>query len=127
MNAMAKDDKPRGRPSSARNGMVRPLIRRFMKELGWDWFPTMSIGSGTTVHLCAEELPPSRLVVSCSKHLTAVIDGVIHDTHDPSRLGTRCVYGYWMKSPARRASFVAGPTGVVQEAGRLPNAAQDRS
>jgi hypothetical protein len=23
------------------------------------------------------------------------IDGVIHDTHDPSRNGTRFVYGYW--------------------------------
>jgi hypothetical protein len=26
-----------------------------------------------------------------------VIDGVIHDTFDPSRGGTRCVYGYWIK------------------------------
>jgi hypothetical protein len=26
-----------------------------------------------------------------------VIDGVIHDTHDCSRGGTRCVYGYWRK------------------------------
>jgi len=24
-----------------------------------------------------------------------VIDGVIFDTHDPSRRGTRCVYGIW--------------------------------
>ena len=22
-------------------------------------------------------------------------DGVVHDTYDPSRDGTRCVYGYW--------------------------------
>lgn len=41
------------------------------------------------------ELPPGRLVVSVSKHLTAVVDGVIHDRYDPSRDGTRCVYGYW--------------------------------
>jgi len=34
-------------------------------------------------------------VVACSKHYTAVIDGVIHDTHDPSRDGTRAVYGYY--------------------------------
>ncbi len=38
-----------------------------------------------------------RLIVSVSKHMTAVIDGVIHDTHNPSRDGTRCVYGYWTK------------------------------
>jgi hypothetical protein len=27
----------------------------------------------------------------------AVIDGVIHDTYDPSRDGKRCVYGYFTK------------------------------
>jgi len=41
------------------------------------------------------ELPTGRLVVSLSRHYTAVLDGVIHDTHDPQRNGTRCVYGYW--------------------------------
>jgi hypothetical protein len=35
-----------------------------------------------------------------SKHYCAVIDGVIHDTSDPSRDGTRCVYGYWIKETA---------------------------
>jgi hypothetical protein len=38
-----------------------------------------------------------RLIVRCSKHTTAVIDGIIHDTHDPSRGGTRCVYDYFTK------------------------------
>jgi hypothetical protein len=70
--------------------------------LGWVWTPTMQIGSGCTVHLRADELPPGRLVVSVSKHLTAVIDGVIHDTHDCSRRGTRCVYGYWQPPDVRR-------------------------
>jgi hypothetical protein len=55
----------------------------------------MKIGQGTTVHLRTEELPTGRLVVRLSGHLCAVIDGVIHDTHDPSRQGTRCVHGYW--------------------------------
>ena len=114
LNVAAKQDAPHGRPSSARGGVARPIIRRFMKELGWDWFPTMIIGSGTTVHLRGEELPSGRLVVSCSKHLTAVIDGVIHDTHDPSRGGTRCVYGYWIHArPPRRPMFVAGRTSVT--------------
>lgn len=112
LNSAAKSEQQRGRVSSARNGMARPTIRRFMKELGWEWFPTTTIGSGTTVHLRAEELPAGRLVVSCSKHLTAVIDGVIHDTHDPSRDGTRCVYGYWTKTPDRQARFVAGRSGI---------------
>lgn len=115
LNAAAKDEKPRGRPSSARNGMARPTIRSFMKDLGWEWVPTMSIGSGTTVHLRGDELPHGRLVVSCSKHLTAMIDGVIHDTHDPSRNGTRCVYGYW-RDPrdlsTNKARFAAGRGGI---------------
>ena len=55
----------------------------------------MSIGSGCKVHLRADELPSGRLIVSLANHVVAVIDGVLHDTHDSSRDGTRCVYGYW--------------------------------
>ncbi len=87
--------------SNARTGVYRTSIRRVMKTLGWVWTPTMQIGSGCTVHLRADELPQGRLVVSVSKHLTAVIDGVIHDTHDCSRRGTRCVYGYWQPPDVR--------------------------
>ena len=66
-----------------------------MAELGFVWTPTMAIGQGCTVHLRADELPKGNLIVSVSSHFVAMIDGVIHDTHDPSRQGTRCVYGYW--------------------------------
>jgi hypothetical protein len=83
--------------SSARTGVYKDTTRRLLESLGWRWTPTMQIGSGCTVHLRSDELPSGRLVVSVSKHLTAVIDGVVHDTHDPSRRGTRCVYGYWMR------------------------------
>ncbi len=86
--------------SSARSGMFKPTIRRYLTRLGWLWTPTMAIGSGCTVHLRADELPSGRLIVALSRHLVAVIDGMIHDTHDPSRGGTRCVYGYWQE-PAR--------------------------
>ena len=88
--------------SNARTGVYKVSIKRIMKQLGWVWTPTMQIGSGCTVHLRADELPPGRLVVSVSKHLTAVIDAVIHDTHDCSRRGTRCVYGYWQPPDVRR-------------------------
>jgi hypothetical protein len=86
--------------SNARTGVYKSTIRRLMNSLGWVWTPTMQIGSGCTVHLRPDELPRGPLVVSVSKHLTAVIDGVIHDTHDCSRRGTRCVYGYWQPGPA---------------------------
>jgi hypothetical protein len=87
--------------SNARTGVYKTSIKRVMKSLGWVWTPTMQIGSGCTVHLRPDELPSGRLIVSVSKHLTAVIDGVIYDTHDCSRRGTRCVYGYWQPPSTR--------------------------
>jgi hypothetical protein len=62
-----------------------------------EWVPTMAIGSGCQHHLRADQLPGGRLVVCLSGRLTAVVDGVVHDTQDPSRWGTRCVYGYFRK------------------------------
>ena len=81
--------------SNARTGVRKSTIRKMMQDLGFVWTPTMKIGSGCKVHLIESELPEGRLVVQVSKHITAVLDKVIHDTYDPSRDGTRCVYGYW--------------------------------
>ena len=79
-----------------------------MCDLGFTWVPTMHVGKGCATHLSHGELPMGRLVVRLSKHTAAVVDGVIHDTFDPSRetevteadgsvrLTHRCVYGYWV-------------------------------
>lgn len=83
--------------SNARSGVYPKAVRRYMESIGWRWTPTMQVGSGCKVHLRADELPPGRLVVNVSKHYVAVIDGVIHDTFDSSRGGTRCVYGYHLE------------------------------
>lgn len=91
--------------SSARTGVYRQTTKRYLQSLGWRWTPTMGIGTGCKVHLKADELPKGRLLVSLSRHLCAVIDGVVHDTHDPSRGGTRCVYGYW-EPPLDKVSTV---------------------
>ena len=99
-----RNSKRRSRKSSARTGVHKPSLRRYMAGLGYQWTPTMHIGSGCTVHLRDGELPPGRLLVSVSRHITAVVDGVIHDIHDPSRDGTRCVYGYWMRAAAAKAN-----------------------
>jgi len=97
INLLAKAERPRGKGkrSSAREGVWPRTLGKLLAEEGFEWTPTMSIGSGTTVHLRADELPSGRLVVRCSKHYTAVVEGVVHDTHDPTREGTRAVYGYW--------------------------------
>tara|TARA_B100002019_G_C21220864_1_gene574656 strand:+ start:604 stop:1038 length:435 start_codon:yes stop_codon:yes gene_type:complete len=88
------------RKRSARNGIhtTRKWFKDYMVSLGFIWVPTMQIGSGCKVHLKADELPAGRLVCNVSRHMCAVIDGVLHDTHDCSRDGTRCVYGYWIYS-----------------------------
>jgi len=91
-NSMGKRTASRGIFTNA------TVFKRYMAHLGFVWTPTMQIGSGCKVHLRSGELPKGRLIVKVSKHLTAVIDGVIHDTHDPSRRGTRCVYGYWRRA-----------------------------
>lgn len=107
---------------SARDGVhvKRKWFKDYMTRLGWVWVPTMGIGTGCRVHLNEKELPLGRLIVSVSKHYTAVIDHVIRDMHDPQRqsspifgseialdgagnrrnvivgwTGERCVYGYW--------------------------------
>ena len=87
------------RSRSARNGVSvkRKWFKDYMQSLGFTWTPTMFIGSGCKTHLRADELPTGRIIVSLSKHYAAVIDGVLHDTYDCSRNGTRCVYGYWSK------------------------------
>lgn len=105
INDMAKCErrsKRRAGRSHARTGVHRATMRRIMAALGWHWTPTMKIGEGCTVHLSADELPAGRIIVSLSRHYAAVIDGELHDTHDCSREGTRCVYGYWSE-PGRGA------------------------
>lgn len=109
INALAKTERTgkrkRGK-SSARNGVYKGTYRNYLTSIGWQWIPTMQIGSGCKVHLVDGELPTGRLIVGVSKHLTTVIDGIIHDTFDPQRstiivedgiqrIAGRCVYGYW--------------------------------
>jgi|SRR5215469_7951192 len=94
----ARQEKLKRRRKSPRTGVPKNAIRKYMTALGWQWTPTMQIGSGCKVHLRADELPAGRLVVYVSRHVVAVIDGVLHDTYDSSRDGERCVYGYWRAS-----------------------------
>jgi hypothetical protein len=130
VNALAGTERnskrKRGR-SNARTGVHKNIAHRLAYNLAHEygfwpeglpgtrlWVPTMFIGQGCKVHLKDGELPMGRLVCNLSRHYAAVIDGVIHDTHDPQRpeddfhwygddgkvthvthYGGRCVYGYW--------------------------------
>jgi hypothetical protein len=82
---------------SARNGISKKAYKKYLADQGFNWTPTMHVGQGTTVHLKREELPMGKLLVSVSRHMVAVIDGVVYDSHDSTRGGSRAVYGYWTK------------------------------
>lgn len=102
LNRLAKNERITARKpkrSSARNGVYRRLYHRYLTDiLEWQWVPTSGSAPVASVHLCVAELPDCpRLIVRLSRHLTAVVDGVIQDTYDPSRNGTRRVYGYYHK------------------------------
>lgn len=101
INEIARRHERRGKVkrgiSNARTGVYPENMKRLMRLYGFLWVPTMGIGTGCQVHLRAGELPSGHLVVSLSKHYSAVIDGVLYDTGDVSREGTRCVYGYWIE------------------------------
>jgi len=72
------------------------LFKDYMKLNGFEWTPTMQIGSGCRVHVRASELPKKgRFVLRLSKHAAALVDGILMDAYDCSRDGTRAVYGYW--------------------------------
>jgi hypothetical protein len=115
LNALAKGErrgKKKRKISSARDGVFSQTLRRYMEHLGWGWQPTMQIGSGCTVHLRDGELPGGRLIVCLSRHVSAVVDGVIHDLYDPTRGGSRCVYGYFYQpQPGAAEQAIAQPAG----------------
>jgi hypothetical protein len=87
----------RKRGNSPRLGVNRKIYEPYLISLGFEWISIMGIGKGCTVHVRPDELPKGRLVLSLSRHLTAYVDGILHDTYDCSREGTRCVYGYFQK------------------------------
>jgi hypothetical protein len=78
----------------ADHGCADEVYGPYLESLGWKHTSTPSRNPGK-VHLRADELPPGRLVVKISRHLVAVIDGVIHDLSDCGRSGRVHVKGYW--------------------------------
>lgn len=101
INDYAKSEhitKRKKKKSNARNGVYKGTEKRILTELGWKWKPTMEIGKGCQCHLRANEIPMDKTIIcQVSKHLTVVKNGVINDTYNCSREGTRCVYGIWYK------------------------------
>jgi len=85
----------RGR-NHPRTGMRKSTLERFLRALGWRWTPTHRVGARPRRRLNRLDLPAGRVIVAMARHVCAVVDGVIYDTHDPSRGGRRLVYGFWV-------------------------------
>lgn len=102
INELAKSERTGKRKrgiSNARNGVYNSTTKKYIEEeLGWKWHACSGIGKGCTVHVNEDELPYGRLILRLSKHCSCVINGVLYDTYDCSRDGSRCVYGYWSKN-----------------------------
>jgi Protein of unknown function (DUF2786) len=77
------------------NGVDESVQHKLMESLGWTWVRTPK------AHLREDDLPPGRLVVCIRGHSVAVVNGVVHDTFNPSRKKNGkppLVYGYYKKS-----------------------------
>lgn len=85
---------------SPRHG-CRDLVCRIY--LWWNGFKYVSCKS--VVYFRSDELPPGRLIVRMHKHMAAVIDGVLHDTHDCSGGGVKFIYGYYCRRRTLRESL----------------------
>lgn len=114
---LASRRKRRSGTASPRGGVYREVFGPWLAMVhDWTFTPTMSIGSGCRYHLAVGELPIDRgpLITNLSKHVAAALPGdhprvydrrygpsdlVLLDNHDPTREGTRCVYGYWSSAP----------------------------
>jgi len=131
--ALTKSRKPSKRErhyahETPRNGVFTRVAKKYIEEeLGWVWVPCMGIGTGCKVHVADGELPShGNLILNLSRHFSCVKDGVLYDTYDCSRDGSRCVYGYWRApTPAERKAWLVRRSMALTEASEKQAARED--
>lgn len=89
--------------SSSRNGVYKITERKYLESIGWSYKPLMKIGASEHYYLTESdletlELDDGRYILQIRRHLTAVIDGVINDTFNPSEYYDPMLYGYYYKA-----------------------------
>jgi len=99
---MSKKRKRRSGTSHPRTGIHKEVAHSYLTSLGFKWVPLMKIGTGCVANIddffLSTYLAKGSYILSLSKHYAAVVDGIVQDTYDPSRGGTRCIYGYFVKN-----------------------------
>ena len=95
----------RRRTEPIHNGCHEKVYGRYLRSLGWQY-------TRIKERLClrAGALPPGRLIVMVHHHAVAVINGVIHDTHDSGGTGKRPVMGYWSQAAETAKTAPKKPT-----------------
>lgn len=63
-------------------GVYPSVFKPYLKELGFNYKSLCSIGSTTRYQLVEEDLPKGTLLVRTRRHLSCVIDHVVHDAYD---------------------------------------------
>lgn len=77
-----------------RNGLSKRETKDIMHYFGFDWYAP-KFGGSYKLHLKEEDLPMGTIICQVSKHVVCVKDKIIYDAFNPSRNGTRMVYGFW--------------------------------
>ena len=97
--------KENGYPSLRNKGVPKHITRKVLEKYGWTWQPIMKIGSGCELHLNEDDLEnfkDTTIIAKVSKHICCIKNGILEDTYNCSRNGTRCVYGYWYKENLKK-------------------------
>lgn len=82
---------------SCRNGTPKEVSKKYLLSKGWIWVG-INRRDGDYCRLSEEFFSNNKTyIASVSKHLTAIVNGVINDTYDCSKDGERTVYGYYIK------------------------------
>ena len=81
-------------------GLCGHVFGPYLRWLGWEYVVRPVVTNGKPLRLRSGALPPGHLIVLLSNHLVAVINGVIHDTHNSALRGMRPIYGYFIKKAA---------------------------
>ena len=68
--------------ASVRNGTYPEVYRPYLESRGWTRTSLVKFGSPERSHMLPSDVPSGRVIVEIPKHVAAIIDHKLHDTHD---------------------------------------------
>lgn len=90
------------------HGCGEKVYTPYLKSIGWQYTRFTE-----RTYLRVGALPMGRLIVDVNQHFTALIDGVIHDTHDAGQQGRLSIMGYWSQAATSMAEAKKAEAGAV--------------